>query len=71
MNCQYCGKIFQRDCNLRRHEDEYCPNCDNDGDEASSESMETHVFRDDDDDTSEDTENSITTENSSEEEIDP
>ena len=22
MNCQYCGKIFRRDYNLRRHEDE-------------------------------------------------
>ena len=35
MNCQYCGKIFRRDYNLRRHEDEYCPNRDNDGKEYS------------------------------------
>ena len=31
MNCQYCGKIFTSDYNLRQHEDEYCPDRDNDG----------------------------------------
>ena len=25
MNCQYCGRVFNRGYNLRRHEDEYCP----------------------------------------------
>ena len=63
MNCQYCGKIFTSDYNLRRYEDEYCPDRDNDGegcsppkksrdaDEASissNESMGTHASHDDD-----------------------
>ena len=86
MNCQYCGKVFHRDYNLRRHEDKYWPNRDNDGDEcfspkkfrdddeasiSSNESVETHASYDDDDDTSKDTKSSIGTENSFEEEIDP
>ena len=24
MNCKFCGKTFNRDFNLRRHEKEYC-----------------------------------------------
>ena len=83
---QYCGKVFHGDYNLRRREDKYCPNRDNDWDECSSpkkfrdddeasispnESMETHASYDDDDETSKDTESSIRTENSFEEEIDP
>ena len=82
-NCQYCRKIFTSDYNLRRHEDEYCPNRDNDGKEcsppkksrdadgayiSSNESMGTHASHDDDD---EDTEDESSSENSSEEEIDP
>ena len=71
MNCQYCGKIFRRDYNLRRHEDEYCPDRDNDGrecspsalrDEASissNEGMGTHASHDDND---EDTENESSSE---------
>ena len=43
MDCQYCGKIFSSDYNLRRHENEYGPNRDNDADEASNESMETQA----------------------------
>ena len=85
MNCQYCGKVFHRDYNLRR-EDKYWPDWDNDSDECSSpkkfrdddeasissnESVETHASYDDVDDTSKDTESSIGTENSFEEEIDP
>ena len=65
MNCQYCRKILTSDYNLRRDEDEYCP------DEASissSESMETHASHDDDD---EDTEDESSSENSSDEENDP
>ena len=65
MNCQYCGKIFRRDYNLRRHEDEHCSDRDNDGrecsppkksrdaDEASissNESMGTHASHGDDND---------------------
>ena len=83
MNCQYCGKIFRRDYNLRRHEDEYCPDRDNDGKEcfppkksrdadeasiSSNESMEMHASNDDDD---EDTEDESSSENSSDEENDP
>ena len=64
MNCQYCGKIFTSDYNLRRHEDEYCPDRDNDGKEcsprkescdadeasiSSNESKGTHASHDDDD----------------------
>ena len=64
MNCQYCRKIFASDYNLRRHEDEYCPDRDNDGKEcsppkkprdadeasiSSNESMGTHASHDDDD----------------------
>ena len=83
MNCQYCGKIFRRDYNLRRHEDEYCSDRDNDGrecsppkksrdaDEASissNESMGTHASHDDVD---EDTEDESSSGNSSDEENDP
>ena len=83
MNCQYCGKIFTSDYNLRRHEDEYCPDRDNDGkgcsppkksrdaDEASisyNESMGTHASHDDD---NEDTEDESSSENSFDEENDP
>ena len=79
MNCQYCGKIFRRDYNLRRHEHKYCPDRDNDSNEcsypkkfrdddeesiSSNESVETHASHDDDNNTSEDTESSIATENS-------
>ena len=82
MNCQYCGKIFRRDYNLRRHEDEYCSDRDNDGrecsppkksrdaDEASissNESMGTHASHDDD---NEDTEDESSSENSSDEKND-
>ena len=78
MNCQYCKKIFTSDYNLRRHEDEYCPNRDNDGKECSppkksrdadgasisfNQSMGTHASHDDDD---EDTEDESSSENSSE-----
>ena len=64
MNCQYCRKVFTSDYNLRRHEDEYCPDRDRDGkecsppkksrdaDEASilsNESMGTHASHDDND----------------------
>ena len=83
MNCQYCKKIFTSDCNLRRHEDEYCPDRDNDGKEcsppkksrdadgasiSSNESMGTHASHDDDD---EDTEDESSSGNSSDEENDP
>ena len=83
MNCQYCRKIFASDYNLRRHEDEYCPDRDNDGkecsppkksrdaDEASisfNKSMGTHASHDDDD---EDTKNESSSGNSSGEENDP
>ena len=69
MNCQYCRKIFTSDYNLRRHEDECCPNRDNDGKEcsppkkshdadgasiSSNESMGTHASHDDDDEDTED-----------------
>ena len=62
MNCQYCRKIFASDYNLRRHEDEYCPDRDNNGKEcsppkksrdadeasiSSNESMGTHASHDD------------------------
>ena len=82
MNCQYCRKIFTSDYNLRRHEDEYCPNRDNDGKEcsppkksrdadgasiSSNESMGAHASHDDDD---EDTEDESSSENSSDEEND-
>ena len=43
MNCQYCGKINSSDYNLCRQEDEYCPNRENDAEEASNESIETRV----------------------------
>ena len=83
MNCQYCRKIFTSDYNLRRHEDKYCPDRDNDGKEccppkksrdadeasiSSSESMETHASHDDD---GEDTEDESSSGNSSDEENDP
>ena len=83
MNCQYYTKIFTSDYNLRRHEDEYCPDLDNDGKEcsppkksldadetsiSSNESMGTHASNDDDD---EDTEDESISENSSDEENDP
>ena len=83
MNFQYCGKIFRRDYNLRRHEDEYCPDQDNDGrecyppkksrdaDEASissNESMGTHASHDVD---AEDTEDESSSENSSDDKNDP
>ena len=71
MDCQYCGKIFSSDYNLRRHEDEYCPNRDNDADEASDESMETHASRDDNTSEHEESDSESSSENSSEEEIDP
>ena len=68
LNCQYCRKIFTSDYNLRRYEDEYCPDRDNDGKEcsppkksrdadessiSSNESMGTHASRDDDDEDAE------------------
>ena len=83
MNCQYCRKIYTRDYNLRRHEDEYCPDRDNDGKEcsppkksrdadeasiSSNESMGSHASHDDDD---EDTEDESSSGNSSEEENNP
>ena len=82
MNCQYCRKIFTSDYNLRRHEDEYCPNRDNDGKEcsprkksrdadgssiSSNESMGTHASHDDED---ENTEDKSSSENNSEEKND-
>ena len=82
MNCQYCRKIFTSDYNLRRHEDEYCPDRDNDGKEcsppkksrdadgasiSSNESKGTYASHDDDD---EDTEDESSSENSSDEESD-
>ena len=82
MNCQYCRKIFTSDYNLRRHEDEYCPDRDNDGKEcsppkksrdaneasiSSNESMGAHASHDDDD---EDTEDESSSGNSSDEEND-
>ena len=81
MDCQYCGKIFTSDYNLRRHEDEYCPDRDNDGKEcsprkescdadeasiSSNESMGTHASHDDDD-----VEDESSSGNSSDEENDP
>ena len=83
MNCQYCRKIFTSDYNLRPHEDEYCPDRDNDGKEcsppkksrdadevsiSSNESMGAHASHDDDD---EDTEDESSSGNSSDEENDP
>ena len=83
MNCQYFRKIFTSDFHLRQHEDEYCPDRDNDGKEcsppkksrdadkasiSSNESMGTHASHDDDD---EDTEDESSSENSSDEENDP
>ena len=76
MNCQYCRKIFASDYNLRRHEDEYCPDRDNDGKECSppkksrdaDESMGTHASHDDDD---EDIKDESSSGNSSDEENDP
>ena len=83
MNCQYCRKIFTSDYNLGRHEDEYCPDRDNDGKECSSpkksrdadeasmssnKSMGAHASHDDDD---EDTEDESSSGNSSDEENDP
>ena len=83
MSCQYCGKIFWRDYNLRRHEDEYCPDQDNDGKDcsppkksraadkasiSSNESMGTHASHDDDD---EDTVDKSSSENSFDEKNDP
>ena len=81
MDCQYCGKIFTSDYNHRRHEDEYCPDRDNDGKEcsprkescdadeasiSSNESMGTHASHDDDD-----VEDESSSGNSSDEENDP
>ena len=82
MNCQYCRKIFTSDYNFRRHEDEYCPDRDNDGKEcsppkksrdadeasiSSNESMGTHASHDDVD---EDTEDESSSGNSSDEKND-
>ena len=83
MDCQYCGKIFASDYNLRRHEGEYCPDRDNDGKEcsppkksrdadeasiSSNESTEKHASHDDDD---EDTKDESSSGNSSDEENNP
>ena len=76
MNCQYCGRVFNRGYNLRRHEDEYCPyrEQDNSSDDCSS-AKNSRGAEDDEDDVSSSScdENSEYSEDDDEikEEIDP
>ena len=51
MNCQYCGRVFNRGYNLRRHEDEYCPyrEEDNSSDECSPPKKSRDAEDDEDD----------------------
>ena len=48
MNCQYCGRTFNRGYNLRRHEDEYCPYREEDN--SSDECSPPKKFRNTEDD---------------------
>ena len=43
MSCKFCGKAFNRDFNLRRHENEYCPlrNQEREMSETESQAMES------------------------------
>ncbi len=41
MNCQYCGREFNKGYNLRRHENDYCPAREN-GDADSDDEMTIH-----------------------------
>ena len=38
MSCKFCGKKFNRSFNLRRHEQEYCPQKDPERDMSETES---------------------------------
>ena len=51
MNCQYCGRVFNRGYNLRRHEDEYCEyrEEDNNSDECSPPKKSRDAEDDEDD----------------------
>ena len=73
MNCQYCGREFNKGYNLRRHENDYCPareNCDADSDDEmttrhTDEEMSSSSRED------ENSENDETDESDGEDEIDP
>ena len=39
MSCKFCGKVFNRGFNLRRHEDEYCPLKDQEREMSETESQ--------------------------------
>ena len=67
MWCEKCEYSFA----FLRHENEYCPNRDNDGDEASNESTETHASHDDVTSEHDKSDSESSSKNSSEEEIDP
>ena len=44
MSCKYCGKVFNRGFNLRRHDKEYCPHRDQEEmsqSEANSQDIQT------------------------------
>ena len=51
MNCQYCGRVFNRGYNFRRHEDEYCPyrEQDNSSDDCSPAKKSRGAEGDEDD----------------------